>query len=254
MIQVIRASQRHFNDFGWLKTHWLFSFHDYYDPHNIRFGPLRIFNDDVIDPGWGFPEHQHREMEVIGLVMDGEITHRDDKGNTGVLETGGVLGMSAGTGMMHTEFNTGDRPARFYQMCFDPDQRGLEPTSDLRSFDASQWRNRLLPVASGQGLPDVINLHSDSTVYRGRFSSGEGTAYEIGDTRRVFVYVRSGQLNFNDTRVYEGDQARIDLERKLELESYGATEFVLIDVPSPKGWGIDEAMLKGARVEDLMRR
>ncbi|OQW95695.1 MAG: hypothetical protein BWK77_07025 [Verrucomicrobia bacterium A1] len=116
MTQVIRAAQRHFSDFGWLKTFWLFSFSDYYDPENVQFGTLRVFNDDVVAPGTGFPAHPHQEMEIITVVLEGEMTHEDSMGNQAVIRAGDVQRMSAGTGLTHSEFNLADKPVHFYQV------------------------------------------------------------------------------------------------------------------------------------------
>jgi redox-sensitive bicupin YhaK (pirin superfamily) len=104
MIRHIPADKRHFSDAGWLRTYWLFSFADYYDPDNVRFGPLRVFNDDVVEPGRGFPTHPHDEMEIVSIVLEGEMTHIDSMGNKGVLKAGMVQRMSAGTGLMHSEY------------------------------------------------------------------------------------------------------------------------------------------------------
>ena len=128
MIQTVSAEQRHFSDFDWLKTYWLFSFSDYYDPANIQFGALRVYNDDVVAPGTGFPTHPHREMEIITLVLDGEMTHADSMGNRTVIGPGDVQRMSAGTGLTHSEFNLAAAPVHFHQIWIYPDQRGLAPT------------------------------------------------------------------------------------------------------------------------------
>ena len=116
MIHVIRADDRHFTDFGWLKTYWLFSFSEYYDPVNIQFGALRVFNDDVVAPHTGFGTHPHQEMEIITIVLDGEVTHEDSLGTKAVIRAGDVQRMSAGTGIRHSEFNLGEVPAHFYQI------------------------------------------------------------------------------------------------------------------------------------------
>ena len=110
MIEIIKATDRHFNDFQWLQTYWLFSFSSYFDPHNIQFGALRVFNDDVVQPGMGFPTHPHEEMEIITIVLAGEMTHKDSMGNKSVIKAGDVQRMSAGTGLTHSEFNLAQNP------------------------------------------------------------------------------------------------------------------------------------------------
>src|SRR5512139_2308538 len=166
MIQIIPADKRHFSDFGWLKTYWLFSFSNYYDPSNIQFGALRVFNDDVVAPGAGFPTHPHEEMEIVTIPLQGEMTHEDSMGNKGVIKANDVQRMSAGTGLTHSEFNLADKPVHFYQIWIFPDSKGLNPTYDQRSFSPVTFRNRLVPVASGQGIPETVTFHTDATIYR----------------------------------------------------------------------------------------
>ena len=247
MIRVIRARDRHFNDFDWLQTFWLFSFADYYDTANLQFGALRVLNDDVVQPGMGFPTHPHREMEIITVPLVGEMTHADSMGNRVVIRAGDVQRMSAGTGLTHSEFNLARKPVHFYQIWIFPDRAELKPTYDQRSFSSEAWRNRLCPVASGQGLPDVVTFHTDATIYRAALDAGESVDFAPGDTRRVFVYVTSGELTANRTRLSPGDQARIDEVPELRLKAAAKAEFILIDVPSCKGFGYDARTLAGAR-------
>jgi redox-sensitive bicupin YhaK (pirin superfamily) len=247
MIKIVRGKQRHFSDFGWLKTYWLFSFAEYYDPDNIQFGALRVFNDDVVEPGTGFPTHPHHEMEIVTIVLEGEITHRDSMGNTSVIRAGDVQRMSAGTGLTHSEFNLAKLPVHFYQIWIYPDKKGLEPSYDQRTFKMDAWRNRLLPVASGQGLPDSVTFNTDATIYRSQLDSGQTVQFPTQDTRRIFIYVTNGDLQVNSERMRTADQARIDLATNLELTANKATDLTLIDVPSCKGWGYDGNTLKGGR-------
>lgn len=247
MIQIIPAQMRYLSDFGWLKTYWLFSFSDYYDPNNIQFGALRVFNDDVVQPGTGFPTHPHREMEIITTVLSGEMTHKDSMGNTAVIKAGDVQRMSAGTGLTHSEFNLAQTPVHFYQVWIYPDMRKLDPSYDQRSFAPSSWKNRLLPIASGQGLTDVVTFHTDATLYRADLDSPRTLDYKAEDTRRIFLYVTSGDIDMNDKALHAGDQARIDLEPDLLLAARTDARFILIDVPSCKRWGYSKETLKGAR-------
>lgn len=247
MIQTVSAEQRHFSDFDWLKTYWLFSFSDYYDPANIQFGALRVYNDDVVAPGTGFPTHPHREMEIITLVLDGEMTHADSMGNRTVIGPGDVQRMSAGTGLTHSEFNLAAAPVHFHQIWIHPDQRELTPTYDQRRFEPEEWRDRLLPVASGQGRPGAVTFHTDATIYRCDLSAGRAVGLPAGEDRRVFIYVTAGCVAANGIPLGPGDQGRVDLEAALELRAAADSGFVLIDVPSCRGWGYDRKTLSGAR-------
>ena len=232
MIRTIRADERHFSDFGWLKTYWLFSFDTYHDPNNVHFGALRVFNDDVVKPGTGFPTHPHREMEIITTVLSGEITHQDSMGNKTVIKAGEVQRMSAGTGITHSEHNLGGVPVHFYQIWIHPAVRGLTPSYDQRSFDPASRKNHLLPVASGRDVPDTVTIHTDSTIYMADLDAGDSLDYEMGDARGAFVYVTSGDLGINEARLTTKDQARIDDESALRLEAYDNTSLILIDVPT----------------------
>jgi len=247
MIQVIRAHERHFTDFGWLKTYWLFSFAEYYDPTNIQFGALRVFNDDVVAPHTGFGTHPHKEMEIITLVLDGEVTHEDSLGTKAVMRAGDVQRMSAGTGMHHSEFNLGEVPAQFYQIWIYPDTSGLPPSYDQQSFAGVQGINRLVPVASGQGLPDVVTFHTDATIYLGTLEAQRSVTHDTNGTRRVFVYLTEGEVAVDGAQLHAKDQARIDAETTLTLTAHTDTRFVLIDVPSCRGWGYDQETLRGTR-------
>lgn len=234
MIKTIRADERYFSDFGWLQTYWLFSFDSYYDPSNVQFGSLRVFNDDVVKQKSGFPTHPHREMEIVTIVLSGEITHEDSIGNRTVIKAGEVQRMSAGTGIAHSEFNLADEPIHLYQIWIHPDERRLQPGYDQKSFSTDARKNRLLPVASGQGLEGAVTFHTDSTIYMADFDAGHGVDFELKDSRGVFVYVTKGDLGINDARLTTKDQARIEQIESLRLEAYDDTSFILIDVPMNK--------------------
>jgi redox-sensitive bicupin YhaK (pirin superfamily) len=247
MIQIIPAKKRHFSDLGWLNTYWLFSFANYYDLNNIQFGPLRVFNDDVVKPGTGFPTHPHEEMEIITIALSGEITHKDSMGNKTVIKAGDVQRMSAGTGLTHSEFNLAKGPVHFYQIWIYPDLPGLKPSYDQKTFHPSSWKNRLLPAASGQGLHGAVSFHTYATIYRSDLDSREVIDFKTSDSRRIFIYVTSGDLEVNDAKLGPNDQARIDLEDNLKIKAESDASFILIDVASCKGWGYDEKTLKGAQ-------
>ena len=247
MIKVIKRNERHLSDFGWLKTYWLFSFSNYFDPDNIQFGALRVFNDDVVAPGTGFPTHPHDEMEIITIVLDGEMTHADSMGNRTVISTGDVQRMSAGTGLTHSEYNLAEKPVHFYQIWILPDTPKLEPSYDQLNFHPDEWHNKLLPVASGQAIPGTVSFHTDATIYRSALDAGKGLEFKQTAGRRVFIYLTHGQLDVNSTRLDSADQARVDIDEPLVIKAIQPSDFVLIDVPSCKGWGYSENTLKGSR-------
>lgn len=229
MAQIIRAAQRHFSDLGWLKTFWLFSFSDYYDPENVQFGALRVFNDDVVEPGTGFPTHPHNEMEIVTIVLEGEMTHEDSMGNQAVIRSGDVQRMSAGTGLTHSEFNRAEKPVHFYQIWIPPNRRGLTPSYDQKTFPPDSFRNTLLPVASGQGLPNAVAFHADATIYRSRLDAGQGVDLKADASRRVFVYVADGKSDVNGQRLRRGDQARIVPDGIVHIQALQTTDLIVID-------------------------
>ena len=246
-IEIIKADSRHFSDLGWLKTYWLFSFSSYFDPHNIQFGALRVFNDDIVQPGTGFPTHPHDEMEIITIVLDGEMTHEDSMGNRTVIRAGDVQRMSAGTGLTHSEFNLASKPVHFYQIWIFPDKADLNPTYDQKSFMPNEWRNRLFPVASGQNLPGTVTFNTDATIYRCELDQGMEVTLQDTSGRRIFVYLTKGTLAANGNMMASNDQARIDIDETLILKADERADFILIDVPSCKGWGYSAETLRGRK-------
>jgi hypothetical protein len=247
MIKIIPAKDRHFNDFGWLKTYWLFSFSDYFDPENIQFGALRVFNDDVVAPGQGFGTHPHQEMEIVTIVFRGEVTHEDSMGNKAVIKAGDVQRMSAGTGITHSEFNFGSEPAYFCQIWILPDVSKLKPSYEQKAFSFEASETGLLPLVSGKRLPETVGIHTDVTFFRGNLKAGEDLDYSMQENRRVFAYVTDGTMDVNGNHLNTHDQARIDLEENLKFKGMSHAEFLLIDVPSCKGWGYDPHTLKGVK-------
>ena len=247
MARIIRAQDRHFMDRGWLQTYWLFSFSGYYEPDNIQFGALRVFNDDVVQPQTGFPTHPHQEMEIVTIVLSGQMTHKDSMGNVAVIEAGDVQRMSAGTGLTHSEYNLARDPVHFYQIWIYPDESGLSPTYDQRTYDPAVWKNRLTPVASGQGLPEVVTFHTNATIYRAELDAGVEVSHEADGSRRLFVYLTDGHLTVDGARLAAGDQARIDPTGPTTLRASAPSDLILIDVPSCRGWGYAEETLGGGR-------
>jgi redox-sensitive bicupin YhaK (pirin superfamily) len=231
MINIIKAKDRHFSDYGWLQTYWLFSFSDYYDPGNVQFGALRVFNDDVVQPGKGFPTHPHEEMEIVTIVLKGEMTHEDSMGNKAIIKAGDVQRMSAGKGLTHSEFNLAKEPVHFYQIWILPDEHGLQPTYDQKTYASSEWKNLLLPVASGQGVSETVTFHTDATIYRCDLDKGKSVEFDVTKMRRIFIYLTEGEMSINGKNMETKDQARIDIDDSLSIKASTNAAFLLIDVP-----------------------
>lgn len=231
-IRFQRSSERAFLDHGWLKTYHSFSFADYFDPGNVNWGALRVFNDDVVLAGKGFGTHPHRDMEILTYVFRGGLEHKDSMGNTGVVRPGGVQYLSAGTGITHSEYNhSRDEDVRLVQMWVIPRANGLEPRYGQIDYTREDRLGHWLPIASGQaGIASKIAIWQDATAYVARLEATKLT-HEVGPGRFAFLFVGDGAAVLNGEPLAAGDAARIVGPFKLEIEA-GEAEFVLWDLPA----------------------
>ena len=231
MITTIEAAARHFADHGWLKTFWLFSFDDYYDPNNVNFSSLRVFNDDTIAPHSGFPLHGHREMEIVTIMLAGELTHEDSLGNRAVIRRGDIQRMTAGRGIRHSEFNHGSEDVKLYQLWIEPRTKGLAPGFAEHNFLAAPSAGGLEPLASGEaGVTAPLSINADVTIYRASFVGGERIERRTSG-RSIFLYVTEGSVRINGAPCGPGDQARVVGEDLVVIESPGQASGVLVDLP-----------------------
>jgi redox-sensitive bicupin YhaK (pirin superfamily) len=231
-MKIIRAKERYHLESDWLSAYWLFSFDHYYDPANVQFGPLRVFNHDWIRGGAGFPTHSHREMEIVTYVLEGALAHRDSTGGEGIIHPGEVQRMTAGTGIAHSEMNADPLvPVRLLQMWVLPSQRALAPSYEQRQFTREQRTGRLLPIASGQGHPGAVHIHQEATFYVGYLRAGDGVETRLDPGRRGFLYLIEGELEVNGERLAAGDQARIEASGPLSLVGQHESELLWIDLP-----------------------
>src|SRR5581483_495558 len=179
MTKIIKSADRHHADHGWLDTHWHFSFGDYHDPRNMNWGPLRVFNDDIVQPDSGFPMHPHRDMEIITYVIDGQLDHTDSLGNHGAIHPGEVQVMSAGTGIYHSEYNASKTtPVHLLQLWVMPRTQSSKPRWEQRVFQPAAAHGRLLPVVSSGDVPETLTIDQDARIYVGRFRAGEKVVHE----------------------------------------------------------------------------
>lgn len=227
---VQRANDRAFFDFGWLKTYHSFSFADYFDPQNVNWGALRVFNDDTVAPSKGFGAHPHRDMEIITYVLRGELEHKDSLGHHGVVAPGGVQYVSAGTGVQHSEFNhSAERDVQFVQMWVLPRRTGETPLYGQQSFDEDARCNRWLLVASGQrGVEAPVTLRQDASLRVARLDDAN-VSYAFDPARYGFLFVAGGEVTANGTTLAAGDAVRLHGVRDLDVRGTG--ELVLWDVP-----------------------
>jgi redox-sensitive bicupin YhaK (pirin superfamily) len=232
MIKVIPSEDRHRVDAGWLDARWHFSFSDYNDPDNVNWGPLRVFNDDVVHPGGGFGMHPHKDMEIITYVLEGELEHRDTLGHREVVRPGEVQVMSAGKGITHAERNPSrENPVHLLQIWIIPRNRGGEPRYEQRPFSVEQRSGRLLPVVSGGDVANTIAIDQDATVYVSSLKRGERLTHPAQPNRHAYLFVTKGQVVVNGNIVETGDQLRAKDETTLTIDANDDAELILLDLP-----------------------
>ena len=233
MTKLINAADRHSTSAGWLNSYFLFSFADYYDPQNMHFGPLRVFNDDTIAAKSGFPQHPHSDMEIITIVLAGEIAHEDSLGNKTTISAGEVQRMTAGTGIVHSERNNTEEEVHMYQLWFIPNKQSLQPSYEQQRVDFLDTKNELIPLVSGQKvLEDVVFMNSNSTVYYGNLKADKEINFQTFDIRKTFIYITEGELLVNGVQAEKNDQLRIDNIKLIEIKAAQDARFILIDVPA----------------------
>ena len=227
---IQRAGERAFFNHGWLQTYHSFSFADYQDPDNLHWGALRVFNDDVIAGGAGFPMHAHSDMEIVTYVLDGELAHRDSMGNHGVVGPGSVQFMSAGTGVRHSEYNNlAGKPLHLVQMWVLPGATGTPPSYGQMEFTAEERRNRwLVPVSGQPTVESPIRITQDATLAVARLEDAQ-VVHEFLPKRFGFLFVADGIVEANGERLTAGDAVRLYDVGQLGVKGYG--ELVLWDVP-----------------------
>ncbi len=231
MIDIIHSETRGGADHGWLRAKHTFSFADYHDPERVQFGPLRVINEDRIAPGTGFDTHPHRDMEIVTYIISGAIAHKDSMGNGTVITAGEVQRMTAGTGVLHSEFNhSQDEELHLLQIWIFPEQRGLEPGYEQVRYAREDKLNRLCLVGSRDGRDGSITIHQDVNLYASVLEAGNSVALDLDDRRRVFVQVISGRLDVNGQALAAGDGAQIEGERRIDITANDDAEFLLFDM------------------------
>jgi redox-sensitive bicupin YhaK (pirin superfamily) len=236
---VQRSAERYFGDHGWLKTFHSFSFAEYHDPSNMNWGALRVFNDDRVAGGGGFPTHPHQNMEILTYVIDGRLEHRDTLGSHGIIDPGGVQFLSAGTGLRHSEFNSSpDRELRFLQMWILPGRLNIAPTYGQVDFDVAARHNRWLAAASGEATVEApIRLTQNATLRVAHLESATiGHEFAAGRLGFLFVATGSADVTSHETSgethaatLVAGDALRLNGLRDLAVT--GTAEVVFWDVP-----------------------
>ncbi|MGZ4812322.1 MAG: pirin family protein [Terriglobales bacterium] len=232
MITVRPASERGHFDHGWLNTYHTFSFADYHDPKHTHFRALRVINEDTVQPGGGFGTHPHRDMEIITYILKGGLAHKDSMGNGSTIVPGDVQRMSAGTGVLHSEFNhSPDELVHLLQIWIFPDQHGLKPSYEQKSFSAGDKLNRLRLVASPEASDGSVTIHSDARVYGSVLEAGKSVNHKLAKGRGAWVQVIRGEIEVNGKKLAAGDGASIENDSMLTITGQsGSSEFLLFDL------------------------
>jgi quercetin 2,3-dioxygenase len=232
MIELRLGHERGHANHGWLDSFHSFSFAGYHDPRHMGFGPLRVINEDRVAAGAGFGTHGHRDMEIVSYVLDGALAHRDSLGNGSVIRPGDVQRMSAGTGVMHSEFNDRkDGPTHFLQIWIEPDRRGIEPGYEEKRFEVADKRGRLRLIASPDGREGSVRLHQDAEIHAGLFDGGESAVLAVPTGRRVYVHVARGALQVNGQALAAGDAAKLVDEAQVALSAGVDAEVLVFVLP-----------------------
>ena len=231
MLTVRRAGERGHFDHGWLDTRHTFSFADYHDPGWMGFRSLRVINEDRVQPGAGFPTHGHRDMEILSYVLEGALEHRDSLGTGSVIRPGDVQRMSAGTGVMHSEFNaSATEPVHFLQIWVLPERRGLPPGYEQKRFAPEDKRGRLRLVAARDGADGAVTIHADARVHAALLEPGQEIVHALAGGRHAWVQVARGAVRVNADALGAGDGAAVSDEPGVVLVGRETAEVLLFDL------------------------
>ena len=232
MIYLRPAKQRGAANFGWLESNHSFSFGNYYDPKHMGVSVLRVINDDFVIAGAGFQEHGHRDMEIITYILEGELAHEDNMGNGKAIYPNEVQRMSAGKGVMHSEFNHApNQTTHLLQIWIQPDLLGVNPSYEQTLFPSTEKRGKLRLVASPDGADGSVTIHSNTKLFAGLFDGAETTNYILENNRLAYVHVARGQVHINDEVLQAGDALMLSEETSIVINQAQDCEILLFDLP-----------------------
>lgn len=231
MLQIRKSADRGLARHGWLTSKHTFSFADYYDPEQMGFRSLRVINEDRIAGGTGFDAHPHRDMEIISYVVKGALEHKDSMGNVATIQPGEVQRMSAGSGVVHSEYNKlRDQETHFFQIWILPKQRGGTPGYGQKSFERQLAERKLVLTVSNDGRDGSIEIGQDADIYISRLKSGDDVSFEIRPGRYVWIQVVTGRLEVNGQGISGGDGLSVSEEKILKLHANEDAELMLFDL------------------------
>lgn len=231
MIELRKSGERGHANHGWLLSKHSFSFADYHDPAHMGFGALRVINEDQVQPGMGFGTHGHRDMEIISYVLEGALEHKDSMNNGSIIRPGDVQRMSAGKGVLHSEFNPSkSERVHFLQIWIQPNVAGIAPSYEEKHFDAASKRGNLRLVASPDGAQGSVKIHQDAHLYAALVDGVERVAHTLAGGRRAYVHVARGSVTVNGTALEAGDAAKITQADQVILEGGRQAEVLVFDL------------------------
>jgi len=231
MMEIRKSKDRGLADHGWLRSFHSFSFADYYDPEHEGFSDLRVINEDRIQPGTGFGTHGHRDMEIISYVLEGALAHKDSMGNGSTMVPGDVQRMSAGKGVLHSEFNDSkDAVTHFLQIWIEPDVRGIAPSYEQKHFDEASKRGRLRLVASPDGREGSVTIHQSAFLYAGLLDGADRVVHKLEPGRRAYLHVARGAVTANGESLEAGDALKVVDAAAVVLERAKDAEVLLFDL------------------------
>lgn len=231
MLTLRKSQDRGYADHGWLKSYHSFSFAGYYDPAHMGWGNLRVINEDRVAPGKGFGQHGHRDMEIISYVLSGELAHQDSMGNVKGIPPGDVQRMSAGTGVMHSEFNHAEgQTTHFLQIWIEPKFTGIRPSYEQKTIPAAQKRGMLRLVASRDGAQDSLRINADAKLYAGLFDRTETAELPLDPTRKGYVHLVRGSMEVNGEQLEAGDALLMRGESRITLAKGTDAEVLVFDL------------------------
>ena len=232
MLTLRPAASRGAANFGWLDSKHTFSFGRYYDPAHMGFGPLRVINEDKVKPGAGFDTHGHRDMEIISYVLEGELAHKDSIGTGSVIRPGDVQRMTAGSGIMHSEFNNSEQnPVHFLQIWIQPQQIGLEPGYEQKHFEPESLRDQWRVVANATGTDGAIKVHQDMRLLVSKLGTGKTLNHVVAANRLAWLQVARGAVKINELALAQGDGVAISEGDQITLLAGEDSEVLLFDLP-----------------------
>ena len=231
MVTIRRSRERGQTKIGWLDSRHSFSFGDYYDPANESFGPLRVINEDWIAGGAGFPPHPHRDMEIVTYILDGAIAHKDSSGGGGTIRPGEIQRMSAGSGIVHAEFNASKaETCHLLQIWITPSRRGLDPSYEQKTIDAAAVQNHFARIAGPDPQENEVRLVQDAEIWAARLDAGIEAIHPLGPGRRAWLQVARGAVHLDGQVLTAGDAAAITDLEQIAVRAEQDSEVLLFDL------------------------